>query len=295
MTYTFIARACTDLPVSACCRVMRVSTSGFYAWQANPVSDKDLEDAYLTNLIVDIWRMSRRSYGSPRVHAELRLGEGVHCGKKRVERLMAQAGICGIYRRRGHGCTRRNPDAEPADDLVNRAFDPAGPDQLWVMDVTEHPTVEGKLYVAIVLDAFSRIVVGWSIADHIRSELVVDALQMALWRRRPPEGTTVAHSDHGSQYTSWAFGRRLRAAGLLGSMGSVGDCFDNSVAESFFHSLQLELFDEHHWETRRQLATAVFEWIEAWYNPRRRHSYCQMLSPADYEAAHRAKTLESAA
>ena len=153
------------------------------------------------------------------------------------------------------------------------------------MDVTEHRTGEGKVYLAAVLDAYSRRVVGWSIADHIRSELVVDAIQMAVWRRQPPEGQTIAHSDHGSQYTSWAFGRRLRAAGLLGSMGSIGDCFDNAVAESFFGSLQLELLDEHHWETRDQLANAIFDWIECWYNPKRRHSYCGMLSPVDYETA----------
>jgi len=288
MRCTFIARACTDLPVSVCCRVMRVSTSGFYAWQAEPVRRKDIDDAYLSNTIVDIWRMSRRSYGSPRVHAELRLGEDIKCSKKRVERLMAQAGIAGIHRRRRRGCTWRDPDAEPSDDLVNRQFNPAAPDELWVMDVTEHPTPEGKVYLAVVLDAFSRIVVGWSIADHMRSDLVVDALQMAIWRRRPAPGATIAHSDHGSTYTSWAFGRRLRGAGLLGSMGSVGDCFDNSVAESFFGTLQLELLDEHHWQSRQHLALAIFEWIEAWYNPRRRHSYCNMLSPVDYEAAHAA-------
>jgi putative transposase len=262
MTYTFIAQRCEDLPVATCCRVMGVSTSSFYAWQANPVSEKDIEDALLTNTIVDIHRMSRHSYGSPRVHAELVLGEGIRCGKKRVERLMREAGICGIHRRKGRGCTRRDPDAEPQDDLVNRAFDPDEPDRLWMMDVTEHPTDEGKLYLAVVLDAFSRRVIGWSIADHIRSELVVDALQMAIWRRRPAKDTTVAHSDHGSQYTSWAFGRRLRAAGLLGSMGSVGHAYDNSVAESFFGTLQLELLDEHHWGSRRQLAQAIFEWIE---------------------------------
>ena len=139
------------------------------------------------------------------------------------------------------------------------------------------------MYLAAVLDAYSRRVVGWSIADHMRSELVVDAIQMAVWRRQPPEGQTIAHSDHGSQYTSWAFGRRLRAAGLLGSMGSIGDCFDNAVAESFFGSLQLELLDEHHWESRDQLANAIFDWIECWYNPKRRYSYCGMLSPVDYE------------
>ena len=257
MTYTFIDRACSDLPVAVCCRVMKVSTSGFYAWRACPVTDRDLDDAYLTNAIVDIHRMSRRSYGSPRVHAELRLGEGIRCSRKRVERLMRQAGVAGIHRRKLRGCTRRDPDAQPSDDLVNRAFDPTETDRLWVMDVTEHPTGEGKVYLAVVIDAFSRRVVGWSIADHIRAELVVDAVQMAIWRRRPPKGHTVAHSDHGSQYTSWAFGRRLRGAGLLGSMGSIGDCFDNSVAESFFGTLQLELLDEHRWATRQQLALAI--------------------------------------
>ena len=288
MIYTFIARACTDLPVSACCRVMKVSTSGFYAWQAHPVRSKDLDDAYLSDTIVDIWTMSRRSYGAPRVHAELKLGLDVRCSRKRVERLMRQAGVAGIHRRRRGGCTRRDLHAEPSDDLVKRAFDPAEPDRLWVMDVTEHPTGNGKAYLAVVLDAFSRRVVGWSIADHMRSELVVDALQMAIWRRRPPAGQTIAHSDHGSTYTSWAFGQRLRGNGLLGSMGSIGDCFDNSVAESFFGTLQLELLDEHSWESRQQLAQAIFEWIEAWHNPRRRRRYCQMLSPVDYEAAHAA-------
>ena len=288
MTYTFIARACSDLPVAVCCRVMKVSTSGFYAWRSQPCSDRDRADAVLTNTIVDIHRMSRRSYGSPRVHAELRLGQDLRCSRKRVERLMRQAGVAGIYRRRSRGCTRRDPAAEPSDDLVDRQFDPVEPDRLWVMDVTEHPTAEGKVYVAVVIDAFSRRVVGWSIADHIRSELVVDAVQMAIWRRRPPEGQTAAHSDHGAQYTSWAFGRRLRSAGLLGSMGSIADCFDNSVAESFFGTLQLELLDEHCWSTRHQLALAIFDWIEAWYNPRRRHSYCGMLSPAAYETAHAA-------
>jgi len=287
MTFAFIDRACSDLPVVACCRVMKVSTSGFYAWRAQPCSDRDYADAVLTNTIVDIHRMSRRSYGSPRVHAELRLGEGIACSRKRVARLMAQAGVAGIHRRKRGGCTRRD-GTEPSDDLVNRAFDPAEPDRLWVMDVTEHPTGEGKVYLATVIDAFSRRVVGWSIADHNRAELVVDAVQMAVWRRQPEPKKTIAHSDHGSTYTSWAFGKRLRSAGLLGSMGSIGDCFDNSVAESFFGTLQLELLDEHRWATRQQLALAIFEWIEAWYNPRRRHSYCGMLSPIDYEAAHAA-------
>jgi transposase InsO family protein len=198
MTYTFIDRACSDLPVAICCRVMKVSTSGFYAWRACPVTDRDWDDARLTNLIYDIHVASRRSYGSPRVHADLRLGDAqLRCSRKRVERLMRAAGIVGTHRRRGRGCTRRDGSA-PSEDLVQRAFDPVEPDRLWVMDVTEHPTVEGKVYLAVVLDAFSRRIVGWSIADYIRSELVVDALQMALWRQQPAEGT-VAHSDHGSQ------------------------------------------------------------------------------------------------
>ncbi len=286
MTYTFIARHCCDLPVATCCRVMKVSTSGFYAWRARPVSDRDLADAYLTNTIVDIHRGSRRSYGSPRVHADLRLGQSIRCSRKRVERLMRQAGVQGIYRRKGRGCTRRDAGATPAEDLVKRQFNVTGPDRLWVMDITEHRTDEGRVYLGVVLDAWSRRVVGWSIADHIRSELVVDAVQMAIWRRQPAKDRCIAHSDHGSQYTSWAFGTRLRAAGLLGSMGSIGDAYDNSMAESFFHTLQLELLDEHHWTSRRDLALAIFEWIECWYNPSRRHSSIQMLSPIDYERAH---------
>jgi putative transposase len=192
---------------------------------------RDWDDAILTNTIVEIHRMSRRSYGSPRVHAELRLGLGTCCSRKRVERLMRQAGVAGIHRRRRGGCTRRD-DSEPCDDLVGRQFDPTGPDRLWVMDVTEHPTGDGKVYLAVVLDAFSRRVVGWSIADHIRSELVVDAVQNG-----PLAAPATSGPDRGAlrprlprQYTSWAFGRRLRGAGLLGSMGSIGQCFDNSVA-----------------------------------------------------------------
>jgi putative transposase len=198
--------------VTMLCRVLGVGTSTFYDWQRRREhpSPRTTADAALTDKIRAIHAASRSSYGSPRVWAELRLGEGVRCSRKRVERLMRLAGIQGLHRRRFRGCTRRNPSDVPSDDLVNRLFTVDGADRLWVSDVTEHPTNEGKVYVAVVLDAWSRRVIGWSIADHIRSELVVDALQMALWRRRPPEGQAVCHSDHGSQYTSWAFGRRLR-------------------------------------------------------------------------------------
>jgi len=290
MRFTFIAECCSDLPVTASCRAMRVTTSGFYEHQRRQLdpSARARRDAALTGRIVEIHRQSRGTYGAPRVHAELRLGEGIRVSRKRVERLMRQAGLEGVYRRRRRkGCTKRNAAAVPSDDLVNRSFTVAGPDRLWVSDVTEHPTAEGRLYLAVVLDAWSRRVVGWSIADHLRAELVVDALQMAIWRRQPPDGAIV-HSDHGTQYTSWAFGRRLRAAGLLGSMGTVGDAYDNAVAESFFGTLQLELLDRHHWSNRQQLANAIFEWIEAFYNPKRRHSTVGMLSPIDYETAHAA-------
>ena len=287
MIYTFILNRCDDLPTSVCCRTMGVSTSGLYTWRAVPISHRDLADAQLTNTIFDIHRLSRGSYGSPRVWAELRLGDQrLACSRKRVERLMRQAHIRGIYRHKGRGCTVRDPAGVPSHDLVNRQFVADAPDRLWLTDVTEHPTGTGKVYLAAVPDVFSRRIVGWSIADHLRTELVTDALQMALWRRQPPGGQTVLHSDHGTQFTSWAFGRRLRDAGLLGSMGTVGDCYDNSMMESFFGTLQLELLDEHTWATRDQLATAVFEWIEGWYNPTRRHTSINDRSPAEFETLH---------
>lgn len=289
MTFAFIEAEKATYGVRFCCRVLGVSPAGFYEWrrrQADPCRRRR-EDAALTGLISDIHLASRGTYGAPRVHAELRLGQGVRVGRKRVERLMREAALQGVTRRRRRGCTRRNPAAVPSDDLVNRAFTPAEPDRLWVADITEHPTTEGKVYVAVVIDAFSRMVAGWSIADHLRTELVVDALEMALWRRKPAAGQLVHHSDHGTQYTSWAFGQRLRAAGLLGSMGTVGDALDNAVAESFFATLQTELLDRRDWPTRASLARAVFDYIECFYNPVRRHSTLGMLSPANYDRTHR--------
>lgn len=288
MIYAFIEDRCSDLPTAFVCRFMKVSTSGFYEWRHHRIHPRPrlVEDERLTGKIREIHQMSRETYGSPRVHAELRLGEGVRCGRKRVERLMRNGQIVGVHKRRKKGTTRRDPAAISSGDLVNRGFDVEGPNRLWITDITEHPTGEGKVYLAAVVDAFSRRVIGWSIADHMRSELVVDALQMAIWRRYPNDTATIVHSDHGSQYTSWAFGKRLRAAGLLGSMGSIGDAYDNAAAESFFSTLQRELLDRQRWSTRAELASAIFEYIEGWFNPRRRHSYCDMLSPNDYEALH---------
>jgi putative transposase len=206
----------------------------------------------------------------------------VQVGRKRVERLMRAEGLHGVTRRRRRGLTKRDATAVPNDDLVARQFRPHGPNQLWVADITEHPTRDGKVYCAVVIDAWNRQVIGHSIVDHLRAELVVDALDMACWRQRPEPGQTVHHSDHGTQYTSWAFGQRLRHAGLLGSMGSVGDALDNAVAESFFATLQTELLDRRQWDTRTQLAQAIFEWIEVFYNQQRRHSTLGMHTPVTY-------------
>jgi putative transposase len=267
------------------CRHLGVSTSGYYAWRGRPLSARALADAELTARIDKIYAQSRGTYGAPRVHAELALDYGVRCGRKRVARLMRCAGLEGVHRRRRQGLTKRDPRAEPSEDLVERAFRPTEPDSLWVADITQQRCWDGWLYVAVVIDAFSRRVVGWSMAEHLRTELVLDALNMAVAHRRPDPGV-VHHSDHGCQYTSLAFGRRLREAGVVGSMGSVGDCFDNAVAESFFATLECELLDRRSWPTRRELATEVFDFVEVFYNRRRRHSTLGYLSPADYETSH---------
>ncbi|MBX6389098.1 MAG: IS3 family transposase [Frankia sp.] len=271
------------MDAAVACRVLKVSRSGYYAWRDRPPSLRDQANELLVKQIERIHADARGTYGWPRVHAELVLGLGEPVNHKRVARLMREAGIQGVYRRRA----RRGPVAEAtADDLVRRQFTVDGPDRLWLTDITEHPTGDGKLYCAAVMDAFSRRIIGWSMAHHVRTELVLDALGMAILRRRPEENTTILHSDHGTQYTSWAFGKRLRDAGLLPSMGTVGDCYDNSMMESSWGTLQLEVLDRNGWENRDELANAIFEWIECWYNPKRRHSSLGMLSPIGYETAH---------
>ena len=281
MSFRLVQELAADgLPVAVACRVLRVSTSGYYEWRDRAPSARTIADEALSAAIAAIHTMSRETYGMPRIHAELRLGRGIRCGRKRVARLMRVLNLQGLYRRRKK---RQQPLPAVHDDLVQRRFVADAPDRLWLTDITEHPTAEGKVYCAAVLDAYSRRVVGWSIADHLRAELVVDALKMARWRRRPPPGQTVVHSDRGAQYTSWAFGHRLRAAGLLGSMGRVGAALDNAMIESFFGTLQVELLDSRRWASRQELGSAIFEWIEGWYNPRRRHTSIEDLSPVDYE------------
>jgi putative transposase len=290
VTFAFIAAEKAKdqtMNIAWACRTLGVSTSGFYEWRTAQVNScqRHREDDQLRATIRDIHRRSRGTYGAPRVHAELRLGLDIRVGRKRVERLMRAEGLQGITRRRRQGLTRRDAAAVPNDDLVARQFTPNGPNELWVADITEHPSDDGRVYLAVVIDAWNRQVVGHSIADHLRAELVVDALDMACWRQRPVAGQTVHHSDHGTQYTSWAFGQRLRSAGLLGSMGTVGDALDNAVAESFFATLQTELLDRRRWSSRRQLAQAIFEWIEVFYNTQRRHSTLGILAPLTYATA----------
>jgi putative transposase len=268
--------------VSRLCRVLGVSRAGFYAWQGRPPSARALADQALTEQIRTIHQRSRATYGAPRIHAELRLDHGVQVSRKRVARLMRTAGLVGCHRRRQRGLTRRDPQAAPASDLVNRTFTAQRPDRVWTADITYIPTWAGWLYLAVVLDVFSRRVVGWAMADHLRTELVVDALDMAIWNRRPDPGL-VHHSDQGCQYTSLAFGRRLREAGLVASIGSVGDCFDNAVTESFFATLECELLDRTRFATRTQARTAIFDYLEGFYNRIRRHSTLAYLSPADFE------------
>jgi putative transposase len=283
--YLFIEAEKAHHQVSRLARVLGVSRAGYYAWASRPPSQRTLTDAYLAQQVRTIHARNRGTYGAPRVHAELRLGLDIHVGRKRVARLMRDHGLQGIHRRRRQGTTRRDPQASPAPDLVERSFTPAGPDRLWVADITQQRTGEGWLYLAVILDAFSRRVVGWSMADHLRTELVLDALDMAISQRQPAPGL-VCHSDHGCQYTSFAYGRRLAASELVASMGTVGDALDNAVAESFFATLECELLDRYPWPTRSGLRTAIFDFIEVFYNRQRRHSTLDYHPPAVYEHHH---------
>ncbi|NRQ40907.1 IS3 family transposase [Nonomuraea sp. NN258] len=283
--YSLVRELADDcIPVAVACRVLQVSTSGYYEWLGRPEPPRELRNKELTKMIRQIHADSRGSYGSPRVHAELTLGLGEKVNRKRVERLMRAAGLQGVYRRKA----RRDLVTQATEeDLVQRRFDVEAPDRLWLTDITEHPTGEGKVYCAAVMDAYSRRVIGWSIDARQDTNLVVNALAMAVARRKPDARSTILHSDHGTQYTSWAFGKRLRDAGLLGSMGTVGDCYDNAMMESFWGTMQLELLDIRIWKNREELANAIFEWIECWYNPYRRHSSIGMHSPVTFEALYR--------
>jgi len=280
--FRLIAAEKENHPVALLCNVLGVSRQGFYAWAKRLPSNRDLADAWLIEQIREIHQVNRGVYGAPRIHAELRMARGVRVGRKRVERLMKMAGISGLVPRKRGRTTIRVPGVRVADDLVERNFRPKAPNVLWCADITYLRTWEGWLYLAAVQDLYSRRIVGWSMADHLRAELVIDALQMAVARREPEAGLVI-HSDQGSQYVSLAFGQAARQDGIARSMGSRGDCWDNAVAESFFATLKKELVRRRSWPVKAELRSAVFDYIEIFYNATRRHSTLGMLSPAEYE------------
>lgn len=274
-----------EYPVTKLCRVLGLSTSGFYAWRGRAPSARGRSDEQLAVRVAEIHEASRGTYGVPRVHAELR-AEGIRVGRKRVARLMRQRSLHGVSRRRGLKTTQRGRARHGIPDLVDRELSAKDTDQLWVADITYVPTQSRLVFLAVVLDAFSRRIVGWSMATHLRTSLVLNALDMALQQRRPEE--VIHHSDQGCQYTSIAFGLRCSEAGVRPSTGSVGDCYDNAMCESFFATLECELIDRRSFKTKAEAKMAVFSFIEGFYNPERRHSALGYLSPVAFEAAHAA-------
>ena len=266
------------------CRVLGISSSGYYAWVKRVPSRRSQDNAALTKTVRTIHAVSRGTYGAPRVHAEL-VAQGNPASRNRVARVMREANIVGVSRRKFVVTTVRDGGRQ-APDLVDRAFTADAPNVLWVADITYVPTWMGFLYLAVVLDVFSRRIVGWSMSTTLHVTLVLDALSMALTMRRPR--CVIHHSDQGSQYTSIEFGNRCRKAGVRPSMGSVGDCYDNAMAESFFATLECELLDRNSFKTHAQARNAVFDFIEGFYNPQRRHSSLGYVSPAAFERKHRA-------
>lgn len=280
--YRFIAAEKAHYPIALLCRVLGVARSGYYAWQRCGVSARAQADQVLMEQIRTIHEQSRATYGVPRVHAELQ-AYGVRCGTKRVARLMRQARLVGCPRRRRTRTTIADPSHSPAPNRLQRDFTVVAPDHLWVGDITYVATWEGWLYLAVLLDAYSRRVVGWAMADHLRTELPLQALQMALSQRQPVSGL-VHHSDRGCQYTASAYQQELIASRITPSMSRVGDCYDNALAESFFATLKSELIDRQPWPTHRAARQAIFEWLEVFYNRQRRHSALGYLSPVAFEA-----------
>jgi len=272
-------------PVRVMCRLLGVSPSGYYVWRDRAPSARAQANAVLLERIRAIHAESEEAYGAPMIHAEL-VETGPAVNRKRVARLMRLHGIVGITRRKRRGTTTRDAGAAPAPDLVERTFVAERPDQLWVADITYIPTWAGFLYLAIVLDVFSRRIVGWAMGSSLATGLVLDALNMAIGQRRP--GAVIHHSDQGCQYTSVQFGKRCREVGVRPSMGSVGDAYDNAMAESFFATLECELLDRRRFRSQAEAKMAIFRWIEGWYNPRRRHSSLGRVSPLTYEQQHAA-------
>ena len=281
--YRFISAEQAHYPVALLCRVLGIARSGYYAWARRGVSARAQADEDLAAQIAQVHEASRHTYGAPRVHAALRAG-GTVCGRRRVARLMRVAGLVGRARRRRARTTVADPAHLPAPNLVARNFAAPAPDRLWIGDITYVPTWEGWLYLAVLLDAHSRRVIGWAMADHLRVDLALDALGMALAARRPAPGL-VHHTDRGCQYTAAAYAASLVAHGLVISMSRAGDCYDNAMAESFFATLKAELIDTRPWPTHRTARQAIFEWIEVFYNRQRSHSALGYRSPVAFEQA----------
>jgi transposase InsO family protein len=277
--YRFIAAERANYPVALMCRVFGVSRSGFYGWCTRPPSRRELDDRALTARIREIHRDVRGAYGAPRITAELR-AQGTRISRKRVARLMRAARLQGIHLRRWR--VPRQMVAASVPDLVNRHFGAAAPDRLWGADITYVPTAQGWTFMAVVVDMHSRLVVGWATADHLRTELPLAALEMAVLRRRPPRGL-IHHSDHGAQFTSELFARHAARAGISLSMGGRRSAYDNAVVESFFATLKRERLLGERFLTRAHARSAIAEWVEVFYNTRRRHSSLGYLSPVEFE------------
>jgi transposase InsO family protein len=271
------------LDVGQACRTLGVSRGGYYAWRGRPAPPKRLRRIWLANEIIEIHKASYGTYGEPRVTAELRFGRGVTVGHNTVCSIMKELGIKGIPNRRPPKGSRMAQVTSL--DLVKRNFARAEPNKLWLTDITEHPTREGRVYCCAVLDAFSRRIVGWSIDSTQTSQLVMNALGMATAKRHS-DGELVIHSNRGAQFTSWAFSQKVKDAGLAPSMGSVGSAYDNAMMESFWGRMQVELLNRKKWKTRIDLANSIHDYIELFHNTRRRHSSLNMLTPAEYERKH---------
>jgi transposase InsO family protein len=277
-------------PVHTCCRILGVSRQGYYRYRKRPTSSTELRRRWLTGLIREIHVASRGTYGYRRIHAELTIGMGIPCSSRLISALMTRASIGGLP---GPARIKRLRGVATADDLVNRKFHRLALNELWVTDITEHPTREGKVYCAAVLDACSRKIIGWAIDSKQDSTLVINALDMAIRARKPGAGGIV-HADHGVQFTSWVFTQKIRSAGLLPSFGTVGDGLDNAMMESFWSTMQIELLNRRKWKTRIELANAIFEYIEVFYNRRRRHSALEYATPHEYDLARTPQALTTA-
>ena len=290
--FRFVEAEAAQFPVSLLCKTVGVSRQGFYAWKRRPPSARELVDRQLRKRIRQIYSETEEIYGAPRIYSELRLGEGIRVGKKRVARLMRQLGLRGADGKRGGPRTTvRDPKRPSAPDLVDRDFARAEPNRLWVCDLKYVQTGQGFLFLAAVQDVFSRRIIGWSMRDDLKSELVLDALGMAVSVRGADAGGVIAHSDHGSQYTSLVYGAYAKQSRIDLSMGSIGDPWDNALAETFFASLTKELLHRERFATREQARLRIFWYIECFYNLHRRHSSLGMLSPIDYEQRHQQEAI----